>query len=594
MIQESRIIRNAFYMQFAAFIFSELTHMLGNLVDGVIIGRCLGVDSMAAFGIVSPLMVVFSLFGTIIATGSRNYFTKLVGEGKIGEAQGVFSMSFFLSVGAAAVLMLVILIFSTPIAEALGASGNAAGLLLKARGYLIGISFGLPALNAMRVLNNYLPIDNDRQLLVWSSMALTFCDIILDLIVAFVIHGDTFEIGLATSISQYAAAAVLLLHFRKKHVMLHLSLRDKMPWRELPGIIKQGMPVGVCRIGFTVRVAFMNRLLAGTLQASAAIAAYSVYQQADDFLCSLTIGMADTVAVIAGILLGEEDRPRMKRLLLTSVQATLIITLGASALAFILAPGFVSLYISEGGEAFILATRAVRCYAVGMPLYGLSLIYFNYFQGIGESRLSSITGFLSEAGMLMLTAGILSFWFHENAVWYSFPVTQLCMFCYYGVLIRIRSRKNGTYAMGLWDKVLMLPASFDVSDDDRMDISITSMDEVAMVSCKVKEFCKAHRLDNRRSYHMALAVEEMAGNVIEHGFSKDDRKHSVDVRVIKKSDGYILRIRDDCYMFDPVNQMELFSDKDRMHHIGLRMVFGTAKDVKYTSILKLNNLLVRI
>ena len=120
------------------------------------------------------------------------------------------------------------------------------------------------------------------------------------------------------------------------------------------------------------------------------------------------------------------------------------------------------------------------------------------------------------------------------------------------------------------------------------------MDEVAMVSCKVKEFCKAHSLDDRRAYHMALAVEEMAGNVIEHGFSKDSRKHSLDVRVIKKSDGYILRIRDDCYMFDPVKQMELFSDKDILRHIGLRMVFGTAKDVKYTSILKLNNLLVRI
>ena len=71
-----------------------------------------------------------------------------------------------------------------------------------------------------------------------------------------------------------------------------------------------------------------------------------------------------------------------------------------------------------------------------------------------------------------------------------------------------------------------------------------------MVSCKVKEFCKAHSLDDRRAYHMALAVEEMAGNVIEHGFSKDNRKHSLDVRVIKKSDGYILRIRDDCYMLE--------------------------------------------
>ena len=73
--------------------------MIGNVIDGVIIGRCLGVDSMAAFGIISPLMVAFALFGTIIATGSRNFFTRLVGEGKIKDAQGIFSLSLLFSVG---------------------------------------------------------------------------------------------------------------------------------------------------------------------------------------------------------------------------------------------------------------------------------------------------------------------------------------------------------------------------------------------------------------------------------------------------------------------------------------------------------------
>ncbi|MBR1476576.1 MAG: ATP-binding protein [Lachnospiraceae bacterium] len=568
--------------------------MIGNIVDGVIIGRCLGVDSIAAFGIVSPMMVVFSLAGTIVATGSRNCFTRLIGEGKIKEAQNIFSMSFAVSVVAAVVFMLAILIFATPIAMTLGASGNAANLLPKARDYLIGIAFGLPALNAMRVLSMYMPIDNDRQLPVSSSLVLTICDVVFDLIVAFVIHGDTFEIGLATSISQYAAVAVLFLHFGKKNIILRLVPQGRLPWRELGGIIWQGFPIGVCRVGFTLRVAFMNRILAATTNASAAIAAYSVYQQADELLCVLTIGMADTVAVIAGILLGEEDRPRMKRLLLTSVQATLIITLEVSVLFFFIAPYFTSLYISTGNMAFTLATRAVQCYVTGMPLYGLSIIYFNYFQGIGESRLSSVAGFLSEAGVLMLCAWMMSFWFHENAVWYSFPVTQIVMYIYYAVLIRIRSRKNATYGMSLWDRVLLLPKSFDVPDYERVDISVTSMDEVILISEKVESFCNKNSIDKKTAYHLALAIEEMAGNIIKHGFIHDNRKHSIDIRIIKKEDGLILRIRDDCYIFDPVNQLSLFSDEDMTYHIGLRMIFKASKEVKYTSILKLNNLLVRV
>lgn len=216
MIQESRIIRNAFYLQVVTYILSELTQMIGSLIDGVIIGRCLGVESMAAFGIISPLMVAFSLFGTIIATGSRNLFTRLIGEGRIKDAQGIFSLSLIFSIGPAACFMLFILLFSEQIAMALGASGSAAYLLSKASAYLIGISIGLPAINAMKILCNYLPIDNDRQLPINASVVLTATNVILDLLVAFALHRDIFEMGAATSISYYMAVAVLLLHFRKK------------------------------------------------------------------------------------------------------------------------------------------------------------------------------------------------------------------------------------------------------------------------------------------------------------------------------------------------------------------------------------------
>ena len=92
---------------------------------------------------------------------------------------------------------------------------------------------------------------------------------------------------------------------------------------------------------------------------------------------------------------------------------------------------------------------------------------------------------------------------------------------------------------------------------------------------------------------MTLSVEEMVKNVVEHGFT-DGKHHSVNVRVLKKGDDYILRIRDDCLIFDPVKQLRLFSAEDRASHYGLRMITGLAKEVRYTCVLKLNNLVVRI
>ena len=281
------IIRNTFYIQLLAFIMLSLSSSVGSMVDGIVIGQFLGVDSIAAFGIINPLMIAFSIIGAVVSAGARNRFTSLLGAGKTEQARQVFSLACALSTGFAAALMLFLLVFSGPVTSALGASRNTAGLLPLARDYLIGISFGLPAMNLVRVLNGFMPLDNDRNLPVISSIFLTVSDIVMDLAAVLFFHGNTLEMGIATSISYYVALAVLLTHFRKKDIFLRFQFRG-LPWKETAAILGRGMPSGVCRLGNTLRCIFMNRMLA-LIASSAAIAAYSVHRQADSFFNPVSI-----------------------------------------------------------------------------------------------------------------------------------------------------------------------------------------------------------------------------------------------------------------------------------------------------------------
>ena len=89
-------------------------------------------------------------------------------------------------------------------------------------------------------------------------------------------------------------------------------------------------------------------------------------------------------------------------------------------------------------------------------------------------------------------------------------------------------------------------------------------------------------------------MEEMAGNVVSHGFTKDDKEHSVDVRVVHKDGDLILRIKDDCVPFDPGERQSIVESDDVLKNIGIRMVFKLAKDIQYQNILGLNVLTIRI
>ena len=101
-------------------------------------------------------------------------------------------------------------------------------------------------------------------------------------------------------------------------------------------------------------------------------------------------------------------------------------------------------------------------------------------------------------------------------------------------------------------------------------------------------------VDARRAYFAALCMEEMAGNIVQHGFTKDTKRHSADIRVVHKADEIILRIRDDCVAFDPAEYHRIMQPDENGKNIGIRIVYGIAKEVKYQNLLGMNVLTMRI
>ncbi len=53
-----------------------------------------------------------------------------------------------------------------------------------------------------------------------------------------------------------------------------------------------------------------------------------------------------------------------------------------------------------------------------------------------------------------------------------------------------------------------------------------------MSSQKVMDFCHNRGVDDRTTFISGLFMEEMAANVVEHGFTKDQKPHSVDIGVV--------------------------------------------------------------
>jgi len=107
------------------------------------------------------------------------------------------------------------------------------------------------------------------------------------------------------------------------------------------------------------------------------------------------------------------------------------------------------------------------------------------------------------------------------------------------------------------EELMVIPEDFGVPAEHRLDLSIRSREGAVSISEQVHNFCLERGIDSRRAYLAGLSLEEMAGNVVDHGFTKDNKSHYVDVRVVHKDDDVILRIKDDCVPFDPMRDKGL-------------------------------------
>ena len=61
------------------------------IADAAIIGNFLGVEAVGAYGMVWPVVLFVGLIGGLIGGGTRNLYSGLVGQGKIKEANSLFT-----------------------------------------------------------------------------------------------------------------------------------------------------------------------------------------------------------------------------------------------------------------------------------------------------------------------------------------------------------------------------------------------------------------------------------------------------------------------------------------------------------------------
>ena len=345
------MIKKLFRQMLVTQIVSSMTVTLCMLIDSIMIGRFLGVEAMTAYGLASPLLLVFAALGSMISSGVQVYCGKTMGRGDREGTNACYTVSVFLAAAISAAGLALVLIFLGPLTTLLGAGqpgpDNAVYGLTK--DYLFGFILGAPAFLCAQIMVPYMQLSGSRVRLVAAVAAMTVSDVAFDLLNVFVFRGGTLGMGLASSLSYYLAFFIGASYFVRKSCMFRLRPRliRRSVMREL---ISSGVPTVVNQISMVLLVFLLNRLLL-SVEGNLAVAAYSVISTVGNICYCFGSGVGSVAMMLGAIFYADRDRTSIRELIRVMTKNAVVLDLAVTAVVVLAAAPLVTLFLGSNPEA---------------------------------------------------------------------------------------------------------------------------------------------------------------------------------------------------------------------------------------------------
>ena len=562
-------------------IFVALASSLSNMVNGYIISANLDANALNAMGLVTPLIAILSAIAFIVSGGSGILCGNYLGRGEHKKIDQVFSIAVIMLTVSGIVLTIGMYIFAPQIADLLKTEAE---LFDSTVAYIKGTSIGVIPTLLTPTFMSFMQMLNKSNLSLASVILMAVINAILSLMSINLFHGGIFGVGVATSLSKIIIALLLFsyLVFKKDMTSLKLNTFDG---KLAVQMLKLGSPASLAGILYSIRNVFINSFsfdMAGTngVNSQAVLASFG------GLFDSINIGIGSTLTMLASVFIGERDSKSLKRLIKITAAYGLFLTMLKVVFAYVFGRQIAVMYDATDVE---LTYDLIRLYGWSAPPNILTIILISILSSMGRVGICNMLYVYNcLIAPLIICCTILGKFIGIKAVWSCYMLAEFCTLSLYLIINTIK-RKH--FPRNL-DDIFEFEKHF--NDVNKYSISIKNVQEVVSVSKNIETLCKNNGIDSRRAMLAGLCMEEMAGNIVEHGFEKDNKENTIDVFACVENDEVYLRLRDNCVPFDPKSKNEIYNPEDPCKNIGIRMVAKLAKEMNYQPTFGMNVLSIKL
>ncbi len=324
-------------------MFGNIFQMLYNTVDSIVVGNYVSTEALAAVGATTMIvnMAVFFFNGFSIGAGViiGRYFGAKNMERLHCSVETTMATTFI-----CCVLFTIVGILGVP--TMLRFMSTPDDVMNDASIYLRTYFAGIAGLLIYNIGSGILRAVGDTRRPLYFLVLTSIINIVLDLVFVLVFHMGIFGVALATIISQFVSAALILLLLLRTHDIYRLTLHDcRIDPQMLRMIFAVGLPAGIQ----SVITAFSNVFVQAYVNSfgSACMAGWASYNKLDQFIMLFIQSMAMAATTFVSQNIGAGKLKRANEGTVLSLILSVVMNACLALMLWIFAPGAVGLFTAD-------------------------------------------------------------------------------------------------------------------------------------------------------------------------------------------------------------------------------------------------------
>ncbi len=420
---------------------TNLMQMLFNTADMVIVGKFAGNECLGAVGATSALVSLFLSLFTGFAVGVSVITTHTIGAGDMKGFKETLTTAFSLSLLLGAILSVLGFIFAKQALVLMDTPDDLLGLAtLYLRIYFLCM---LPQLFFLYMASILRSLGNTKTPM-YMLMIAGVVNVVLNVFFVVVCNMNVDGVALATVISQYVSAGLLLWHMLKTDAIYKIEkIEFKFNKDKLGKIVRIGIPNAVHGVVISISNVFIQSAL--NTFPSIAVTGSSAAANIETYVYHIQSSFHQAGLTFVGQNYGAGKFDRIKKT--QRCCYFLVITLGLTfgILAYIFGEPLLSIYINEGAgsaEAISYGLERMLCICVPYFLCGIIEVQTGLLCGLGKSVSPSVITVFGFCAVRLIWIATVFEKFHSLTVLYAcYPVSWLIsMILLY--LVYLRAKKQ--------------------------------------------------------------------------------------------------------------------------------------------------------